>query len=201
MERHVEMFTFFFYSRAHQTNKSMFFLNEVEICILLNASWGDGIRGQSEWMRLSDGDRDRLDYKRERVSHMKGQKEKREEGKMWLCMNVAQGKSLCVNTVVCMWMYMYGGEDAACFWRCVCVNPRVPPAHTLVPVKSRKLQAISVFKKEKRASASQSVAAYETAAWPDFASLQSLCCCLQHHSGAGLQPGMVIPLSLNGHFI
>ena len=57
------------------------FLNVGEICILLNVSWGDWIRGQSEWMRLSDRDRDGLDYKKEWVSHKKGQKEKREEGK------------------------------------------------------------------------------------------------------------------------
>lgn len=44
------------------------------------------------------------------------------------------------------------GEDVACLREsvCVCVHPCVPLTHMLVPVKSRKLQAISVFKKGKK---------------------------------------------------
>ena len=70
-----------------------------------------------------------------------------------------------------------------------CVCACVLLAHTLVPVKSRKLQAISVFRKKgKRAPTSQSAAAYETAEWPDLASFQF------PDSLPGPPPGMEIPL-------
>lgn len=106
----------------------------------------------------------------------------------------------CVHRYASRWMYVYRG---------CCLGVRVRSLPTSPHAGACQVkETSSVFlslKKEKRASASQLVAAYETAARPDLASLQSPCCCLPSllppASLSGPSPGMEIPLSLNGHFI
>lgn len=88
----------------------------------------------------------------------------------------------------CILQYMnvqcvYAGAAVVYLYKCLGVCSFVPVADMSTLVKSQKLQAVAFFEKE-RVWSSQSAVVYETRAWPDVASLQSLrrcLCCLVHH--------------------
>lgn len=135
---------------------------------------------------------------------MTGTQRKRWEGKnrVSVCLCVAETIILCMNmwTLIHVYVMLKFLLARVCVW--------APLAHMLVPVKSRKLQATFLSLNKKKAPTSQSVAAYETAVWPDIASPQSLCCrhfCLQHHCLAcrpvWKYPSALMDISFNNQWL